>query len=102
MKNVFLLAGFILLLFSPFAQAEDNIVPGELIILGSGKDVPALIKEFDGKITKKIGKTDMYVVQFPVSNRTELDAIKEKLNKKGVQAVYNFRLTLPDDPHAPQ
>lgn len=80
---------------------EDGALPDELVILGGGKEVPALVKELGGEITFSVEETNTHQAKFPVKNVAELEMIAEKLRAKGVQVmrVHVFR---PPEPGGPQ
>jgi hypothetical protein len=85
---------------APPLDLDDGALPDELVILGGGKDVVTLVKEFGGEITFSVEETNTHQVKFPVKNAAELHTIAEKLRAKGVQVTraHVFRPPVPGGP----
>jgi hypothetical protein len=73
----------------------DGALADELVIIGGGKDVPALVKEFGGEITFSVKETNTHQAKFPVKDVGELRAIAERLRAKGVQVTRAHVFTPP-------
>jgi hypothetical protein len=86
-------------------ESGQWILKNELAILASGgqdvKYVETIVAEFNGEITVRITETGTYQVKFPVSNLDELNAIKSKLNGRGLKTLHAIVLR-PPVPGSPQ